>query len=178
MYVFMSCVVLQSLFHFFCVPGLHHLLPVFFISHALSLYIQSYKQARGEMTNRVLYVDGTYEVLDHKILQFWMQAKQLGSNLVVGVTYSSTETSHTNDMILNACAVNAVDCVIAEAPRHLDVKFLTKFGIDYVVVCPALKNNKFGFFLSDEIYENQKVIAVDDYGVAYPLLSKNALKAD
>jgi glycerol-3-phosphate cytidylyltransferase-like family protein len=178
MYVFMSCVVLQSLFHFFCVPGLHHLLPVFFISHALSLYIQSYKQARGEMTNRVLYVDGTYEVLDHKILQFWMQAKQLGSNLVVGVTYSSTETSHTNDMILNACAVNAVDCVIAEAPRHLDVKFLTKFGIDYVVVCPALKNNKFGFFLSDEIYENQKVITVDDNGVAYPLLSKNALKAD
>lgn len=151
---------------------------LFSFSLMLFLSIQSYKQARGEMTNRVLYVDGTYEVLDHKILQFWMQAKQLGSNLVVGVTYSSTETSHTNDMILNACAVNAVDCVIAEAPRHLDVKFLTKFGIDYVVVCPALKNNKFGFFLSDEIYENQKVIAVDDYGVAYPLLSKNALKAD
>jgi hypothetical protein len=55
---------------------------------------------------------------------------------------------------------------------------LTKFGIDYVVVCPALKNNKFENFLTDEIYEKQKVIAVDDNGVAYHLLSKNARKAD
>lgn len=130
------------------------------------------------MTNRVLYVDGTCDVLDHKILQFWMQAKQLGSKLLVGITYSSNESSHTNDMLLNACAVHAVDGVIAEAPRHLDSKFLTKFGIDYVVVCPALKNNKFASSLSDEIYENKKVIAVTDNGVAYPLLSKNALKAD
>jgi glycerol-3-phosphate cytidylyltransferase-like family protein len=172
MYLLMSSVVLHGLFHFF----------EFQVTRSFacfsSLSIQSYKQARSDMTNRVLYVDGTYDVLDHKILQFWMQAKQLGSNLIVGVTCSSTETSHTNDMILNACAVHAVDRVIAEAPRHLDLKFLTKFGIDYVVVCPALKNNKFENFLSDEIYEKQKVIAVDDNGVAYPLLSKNARKAD
>jgi glycerol-3-phosphate cytidylyltransferase-like family protein len=172
MYLLMSSVVLHGLFHFF----------EFQVTRSFacfsSLSIQSYKQARSDMTNRVLYVDGTYDVLDHKILQFWMQAKQLGSNLIVGVTCSSTETSHTNDMILNACAVHAVDRVIAEAPRHLDLKFLTKFGIDYVVVCPALKNNKFENFLTDEIYEKQKVIAVDDNGVAYHLLSKNARKAD
>jgi glycerol-3-phosphate cytidylyltransferase-like family protein len=123
-------------------------------------------------------VDGTYDKLDHRVIQFWMQAKQLGSKLFVGIVSPATESTCRNDMILNACAVSAVDVVIAEAPQHLDLKFLNKFQIDYVAVCLAMGKRQSVGLLSDEIFENKKVIAIDENGMAFPVLSRVSLKAD
>ena len=40
----------------------------------------AYESVRRKLTKRIIFVDGTYvDKLDHKVLKFWMQARQLGS---------------------------------------------------------------------------------------------------
>ncbi len=123
-------------------------------------------------------MDGTYDNLDHRVIKFWIQAKQLGSKLFVGIISPATDSTCRNDMIYNACAVSAVDVVIAEAPQRLDLKFLNKFQIDYVAVCLSMGKHQSIGMLSDEIFENKKVICIDENGVACPVLSRPSLKAD
>jgi|Transcript_17966 phosphatidylglycerophosphate synthase len=98
----------------------------------------AYESVRRKVKSRVLYVDGmasmtsTGEVVfDHRTLKFWMQIKSLGSKLIVGVPVKS------DDMVLNACASPSVDEVVAEAPRKVDLMFLEKNKIDFVVTVPG-----------------------------------------
>jgi len=105
----------------------------------------AYESVRRKLTKRVIFVDGTYvDKLDHKVLKFWMQACQLGSKLCVGI---STGEASRNEMIFNACSVSVIDSVIVEAPANIDLRFLNKFHLDYIVI-PAAKHNNYLFMAS------------------------------
>lgn len=126
----------------------------------------AYESVRRKIKKRTIYVDGTIDSLDHKVLKFWIQAKALGSKLIVGVTGEGK-----SDMILNACASSAVDQVIVEAPSKVDLRFLHKYDVDYVV-CPA---GKHGIVLED-VLETNKCIAIGEDGVAFPVTAKGSYK--
>ena len=81
-------------------------------------------------------------------------------------------------MIFNACSVRVVDSVLVEKPANIDLRFLNKFHLDYIVIPAAKHNNYLLTVLSDDIFENNKVIAIGEYGVAFPVPSKGFLKAD
>lgn len=73
----------------------------------------AYESVRRKVKRRVIYVDGADQGGNdacHKTLKFWMQARGMGSKLIVGVVGKEKTT----DMVLNACACSAVDEVIAE----------------------------------------------------------------
>ena len=75
--------------------------------------------------------------LDYKTLKFWMQAKALGSKLIVGFSADIDDNGEKKktDMgkVFNACACSCVDEAVAEAPAKLDLIFLKKQKIDYVI---------------------------------------------
>ena len=122
----------------------------------------AYESVRRKINKRVVYVNGTsVDKFDHKTLKFWMQAKAMGSKLVVGFP-----NKNKTEMILNACATSCVDEVIVEAPEKLDLMFLEKNGIDYVL---SMGGNK---FVTDEALNRCFEIGTD--GVARP--SKSAVK--
>jgi phosphatidylglycerophosphate synthase len=121
----------------------------------------AYESVRRKVKKRVIYVDGNYhKTFDHKVLKFWMQAKAMGSKLLVGVGKNS-------DMVLNACASTSVDEVIAEAPQKLDLLFLEKQGIDFILLAPGQPK-----FVTDEVVNADRCLAIGEDGVARPAKAK------
>jgi len=98
----------------FVLPWLRHA-GLLLLSLAVPL---AYESVRRKVKRRVIYVVGTDQGGNdacHKTLKFWMQARGMGSKLIVGVVGKEKTT----DMVLNACACSAVDEVIAEAPEKV-----------------------------------------------------------
>jgi glycerol-3-phosphate cytidylyltransferase-like family protein len=125
----------------------------------------AYESVRRKVNSRVMYVDGTkFEKLDHKVLKFLMQAKAMGSKLVVGF-------SSKTDMILTTCACSCVDEVIAEAPKKVDLMFLEKQGIDFVI--SAVGDEQ---FVTDETLVTNRCLAIAEDGVARPVKAKEEKK--
>jgi hypothetical protein len=121
----------------------------------------AYESVRRKVTTRVMYVNGTAAKLDHKTLKFWMQVKAMGSKLIVGFPEKKT------DMILTACACSCVDEVVAEAPEKLDLMFLEKQGIDYIISTVGE-----GKFVTDEVLNASRCLAIGEDGIARPLKAK------
>jgi glycerol-3-phosphate cytidylyltransferase-like family protein len=95
-------------------------------------------------------------------VMFWMQAKALGSKLIVGIPGKNVK-----DMVLNACASSSVDTVIAEAPAKADLMFLEKQGIDFIVTAAGQPK-----FVTDEVVNANRCLAIGEDGVARPLKEK------
>jgi len=122
----------------------------------------AYESVRRKVNTRVMYVNGNViDKLDHKVLKFLMQAKAMGSKLIVGFSEKKTE------MILTACACSCVDEVIAEAPKKLDLMFLEKQGIDYVISSAGDEQ-----FVTDETLGAGRCLAIGEDAIARPLKAK------
>jgi glycerol-3-phosphate cytidylyltransferase-like family protein len=123
----------------------------------------AYESVRRKVKKRVIYVhsDGA-EAFDHKTIKFWMQAKGMGSKLIVGVTDPKKA-----DMILNACSTACVDEVIADAPVKADRKFLEEYDIDYVLSLSAQTQ-----FVTDEVVRTDCCLVIGDDGIVRPLKPK------
>lgn len=90
----------------------------------------AYESFRRESIPRVIYVViCSPQIFDHKVVDFWNQAKSLGSKLLVGVIGENQAT-----MVQNACSIISVDEVIADAPAKADLIFLERQGIDFVLL--------------------------------------------
>jgi hypothetical protein len=127
----------------------------------------AYESVRRKVTRRVMYVSGSGDKLDHKALKFYMQVKAMGSKLIVGFPDKKT------DMILTACACSCVDEVIAEAPEKLDLMFLEKQGIDYVISSAGQ-----GKVVTDEVLNANRCLSIGEDGIARPLKAKGEEKED
>jgi glycerol-3-phosphate cytidylyltransferase-like family protein len=125
----------------------------------------AYESVRRKINTRVMYVNGTVEKLDHKTLKFWMQVKAMGSKLIVGFPNKKT------DMILNACACSCVDEVVAEAPEKIDLHFLEKQGIDYVMLSAGQSK-----FVTDEVLNASRCLEMGGDGIVRPAKSKAGKK--
>jgi hypothetical protein len=133
----------------------------------------AYESVRRKIKKRVIYVDGADQggnVACHKTLKFWMQARGMGSKLIVGVVGKE----RTTDMVLNACACSAVDEVIAEAPEKVDLDFLTVHGIDYVL-CSAGKAKDIAH---DELVAERRILQLHEDGAARPIDIKSGAKTE
>jgi len=107
----------------------------------------AYESVRRKIKKRIIYVH--YNTLtttnfNHKIIKFWMQAKSMGSKLIIGIPKSSSSSSDENDdagknhihnknFILNACSISCVDEIIVDVPNEIDSTFLEKQNIDFVL---------------------------------------------
>lgn len=135
---------------------------LFFLFLAVPL---AYESVRRKANTRVMYVDGSkFEKLDHKVLKFLMQAKAMGSKLIVGF-------SNKTDMILTTCACSCVDEVIAEAPKRVDLMFLEKYGVDYVITSVGDEQ-----FVTDETLGASRCLAIAEDGVARAMKEKEVKK--
>lgn len=128
----------------------------------------AYESVRRKVKKRVMYVHGgdDSEKFDHKTIKFWMQARGMGSKLIVGVT----DTKKT-DLILNACAISCVDEIIAEAPAKADLMFLEEHDIDYVLSLSSQTQ-----FVTDEVLNAEKCLVIGDDSVVRPLKAKTEHK--
>jgi hypothetical protein len=126
-----------------------------------------YASISRKINKRVIYVNGGMEKFDYKTLKFWMQAKAMGSKLIVGFPEKKT------DMILNACACSSVDEVIAEAPEIIDLMFLEKHEIDYVLALAGEMK-----FVTNEVLNANRCLAIGADSVARPWKSKQEGKKD
>jgi phosphatidylglycerophosphate synthase len=124
----------------------------------------AYESVRRKVKKRVIYVNGNVDVasFDNKTLKFWIQAKAMGSKLIVGIPGENVK-----DMVLNACASSSVDQVIAEAPAKADLMFLEKQGIDFCISAPGQAK-----FATDEVVNANRCLAIGEDGVARPLKAK------
>lgn len=150
----------------FIIPWLRYFgLPLLILALPLA-----YESVRRKVKKRVIYVNGAVTPFDHKVLRFWMQAKGMGSKLIVGIPGKNRMT----DMVLNACASVSVDEVIAEAPEKADLMFLEKQKIDFVICAPGQPSK----FVTDEVINEDRCLAVGEDGVARLLKTKGDSKAD
>jgi len=125
----------------------------------------AYESVRRKMKKRVIYVTGSGgsdNKFDHKTLKFWMQAKGMGSKLIVGIPGDKS-----TDMVLNACASTSVDEVIVEAPTKADLLFLEKHGIDFVV-----STHQQSKFVTDEVVGENCCLTIGEDGIARPVKAK------
>ncbi|KAL3924173.1 MAG: hypothetical protein SGILL_001207 [Bacillariaceae sp.] len=127
----------------------------------------AYESVRRKMNSRVLYVNGKVEKLDHKTLKFWMQSKAMGSKLIIGFADKKT------DMILNACACSCVDEVVAEAPEKLDLMFLEKQKINYVIARAGEP-----LTVTDEVVNAHRCLEIGEDGIARLFRLKDAAKKE
>lgn len=125
----------------------------------------AYESVRRKVKKRVIYVQAD-ETYDHKTLKFWMQAKGLGSKLIVGVVDAKN-----TDMVLNALGTACVDAVIAEAPSKADLMFLEAHDVDYVI-----SNSVQLQIVTDEVLHTKCSLAVGDDMIVRPLLAKTEHK--
>jgi phosphatidylglycerophosphate synthase len=125
----------------------------------------AYESVRRKVKKRVIYVQAG-ETYDHKTLKFWMQAKGLGSKLIVGVADAKN-----TDMVLNALGTACVDAVIAEAPAKADLMFLEEHDIDYVLSKASQTQ-----FVTDEVLHTKCSLVVGDDMIVRPLLAKTEHK--
>jgi hypothetical protein len=127
----------------------------------------AYESVRRKVKRRVVYVNGgSVKTFDNKTLKFWMQSKALGSKLIVGIPGKNVK-----EMVLNACASSSVDVVIAEAPAKADLMFLEKQGIDFCICAPGEANTK-DKFVTDEVVNANRCLAIAEDGIARPLNAK------
>jgi glycerol-3-phosphate cytidylyltransferase-like family protein len=109
----------------------------------------------------------------------------MGSKLIVGVPSggasagSSSSKDAVTDMVLNACASSSVDEIITEAPAKVDLMFLEKQGIDYVIL-PATTTTSAAAsnYVTDEVMNAQCVLSIGTDGVARSVLAKGANKSE
>lgn len=104
-----------------------------------------------------------------------MQARALGSHLIVGVVNSDSSNHGGAEMAANACSTTCVDEVIADAPAKVDLMFLEKQQVDYVVF--AADHQK-GTLVTDEVIAAGVCIVIGDDNVARPLLPKEESKKE
>lgn len=123
-----------------------------------------YELLREEGKKRVLYYVESGKSLDHKKLKEWMQLKSLASKLIVGISRSDAM-----DMVMNACASNTVDEVIVEAPNKVDLLFIEKNAIDFIIVTPGQTN-----VVTDEVLNAERVLILGDQGHLRRVLPKAA----
>eukprot|EP00586_Coscinodiscus_wailesii_P012016 CAMPEP_0172497286 /NCGR_PEP_ID=MMETSP1066-20121228/97595_1 /TAXON_ID=671091 /ORGANISM="Coscinodiscus wailesii, Strain CCMP2513" /LENGTH=375 /DNA_ID=CAMNT_0013269955 /DNA_START=189 /DNA_END=1316 /DNA_ORIENTATION=- len=127
----------------------------------------AYESVRRKIANRTMYVDYNAghdsKELNHQRLKFWMQAKGMGSKLIVGVT-------NENDQ-LNACACACVDSVVTDVPQVIDLAFLEEYKIGYVVCRRAEVG-----MVSEEVLEAQRCLAIGEDGVAFAVEAKGSRK--
>jgi hypothetical protein len=124
----------------------------------------AYESVRRKVKRRVVYVTGNVKTFDNKTLKFWMQAKALGSKLIVGIPGKNLK-----EMVLNACASSSVDVVIAEAPAKADLMFLEKQGIDFCICAPGEVTK----FVTDEVVNANRCLTIGEDGIARPLKAKS-----
>jgi hypothetical protein len=127
----------------------------------------AYESVRRKVNTRVFYVHGKTEDLSVKTMKFWMQAKAMGSKLIIGFSDKNT------DMVLKACAVSCVDEVVAEAPDKLDLMFLESQGIDYCI-CRTGEPQ----FVTDEVVQAGRCLEIGEDGVARLCKQKDAAKKE
>ena len=118
----------------------------------------AYESVRRKIVSRVMYAHGMTSNFDHKVLKFWMQAKAMGSELVVGIPGSTAK-----DMVLNACSCSSVDKVVADAPDIVNVDFLKAHGIDFVICMADTKA------IAEDVVTAKKCLKLGDNGIARPL---------
>lgn len=125
----------------------------------------AYESVRRKVKKRVMYVlaDESY---DHKTLKFWMQAKGMGSKLIVGVSDAKN-----TDMVLNALGTACVDAVIAEAPAKADLMFLEEHEIDYVLSKASQTQ-----FVTDEVLHTKCSLVIGDDLIVRPHMAKTEHK--
>jgi len=133
----------------------------------------AYESVRRKVKKRVIYVTGGSGInnnssFDHKVLRFWLQAKSMGSRLIVGVPGKKK-----TDMILNACATSCVDEVIAEAPEKADLMFLEKQDIDFVISHVGQTQ-----FVTDEVLNAECCLTIGEDGIARLVKPKEEQKED
>lgn len=130
----------------FILPWLRYV-GLIFLTLAVPL---AYESVRRKINKRVLYINGGIgaNALDHKTLKFWMQGKAMGSKLIVGFPEESDGDNKKAEMgkIFNALACSCVDEAVAEAPGKLDLMFLEKQKIDYVLAKASQPQ-----FVTDEV---------------------------
>lgn len=146
----------------FCIP-LTRYCGLMFLLLAVPL---AYESVRRKVKRRVVYVNGNVKTFDNKTLKFWMQAKAMGSKLIVGIPGKNVK-----EMVLNACASSSVDVVIAEAPAKADLMFLEKQGIDFCICAPGEAR-----FVTDEVVNANRCLAIGEDGIARPLKAKTEQK--
>ena len=116
----------------------------------------AYESVRRKIKPRVIYVHGgLVGSLDHAILKFWMQAKAMGSKLIVGV-----ETDANSVGAMNALAVYCVDDVVTNV-KTVDMHFLSEYNIAYVVCLP-----KYHQHVQDDVMKAGKCIIINENGIA------------
>jgi phosphatidylglycerophosphate synthase len=147
-----------------------------FLSLAVPL---AYESVRRKVHDRVVYVNGTdhSNKFDYRTLKFWMQAKAMGSKLIVGFVDKKT------DMILNACSCSCVDEVVAEAPEKLDLMFLEKHNIHYVMISTTTTAAAGGGmmppqFVTDEVVNSGRCLQVGDDGIVRQYKVKDTIKKE
>lgn len=126
----------------------------------------AYESVRRKVKKRVIYLVASSQSFDHKTVKFWMQAKGMGSKLIVGVPGEKK-----TDMVLNACSTNCVDEIICEAPAKADLMFLEKQGIDYVVSLAGQSSQ-----VTDEVISAHRCLSIGEDGVARPVKPKDTHK--
>lgn len=126
----------------------------------------AYESVRRKVKKRVIYLVASFQSFDHKTVKFWMQAKGMGSKLIVGVSGEKK-----TDMVLNACSTNCVDEIICEAPAKADLMFLEKQGIDYVVSLAGQSSQ-----VTDEVISAHRCLSIGEDGVARPVKPKDTHK--
>uniref|UniRef100_A0A7S3P4Q0 Uncharacterized protein n=2 Tax=Amphora coffeiformis TaxID=265554 RepID=A0A7S3P4Q0_9STRA len=134
---------------------------------ALALPME-YELGREQTRKRVLYYAETGKSFDHQTLKGWMQMKSLASKLIVGVSRRDAM-----DMVMNACAANTVDEVIVEAPTKVDLLFLEKKGIDFVITSPGQSN-----VVTDEVVIANRVLILGEHGHLRRVQAKPAVHKD
>lgn len=133
----------------------------------------AYESVRRKITKRVLYVNAGQKLdkLDHKTLKFWMQAKSMGSKLMVGFPMANSDSNSNSDdenkgkkagmgKIFNALACSCVDEAVAQAPEKLDLMFLEKQKIDYVISKSAEPQ-----FVTDEVISAGRCLQIGEDGI-------------
>ncbi len=135
----------------------------------------AYESVRRKITKRVIYVNAGKELdfLDHKTLKFWMQAKAMGSKLVVGFPEENNSDNKKAEMgkIFNALACSCVDEAVAEAPEKLDFLFLERQKIDYVLAKTSEVQ-----FVTDEVVNAGRCLQIGEDGVVRLFRLKDAKK--
>lgn len=135
----------------------------------------AYESVRRKITKRVLYVNAgqKLDMLDHKTLKFWMQAKAMGSKLMVGFPEENNCDKKKTEMgkIFNALACSCVDEAVAEAPEKLDLMFLEKQKIDYVI-----SKTSEAQFVTDEVVNAGRCLQLGEDGIVRLFRLKDAKK--
>ena len=153
----------------------------------------AYESVRRKTTKRVIYVPfssfssdtaSSSWLLDHTTLKFWMQARALGSKLVVGIPGDEKNSNNNNctaSHVLNARAVSSVDEVIVQAPDKADLLFLDQYEIDYCLV-PQKMNLKSSRgsskSVTEEVMNCRRCLQMGEDGIVRLITSSQGTKEE